>query len=66
MLLMLSYRQTIDNYPNGGGAYMVAKENLGHFCRCGRRRLAFHRLYTDGSRERVLRRPAANFGLYGT
>lgn len=29
MLLMLSYRQTIDSYPNGGGAYMVAKENLG-------------------------------------
>lgn len=30
-LLMLSYRQTIDNYPNGGGAYIVAKENLGIF-----------------------------------
>lgn len=30
-LLMLSYRQTIDNYPNGGGAYIVAKENLGVF-----------------------------------
>lgn len=29
ILLMLSYRQTIDNYPNGGGAYVVAKENLG-------------------------------------
>lgn len=29
LLLMLSYRQTIDNYPNGGGAYVVAKENLG-------------------------------------
>lgn len=29
MLLMLSYRQTIDRYPNGGGAYIVAKENLG-------------------------------------
>ncbi len=29
LLLMLSYRQTIDSYPNGGGAYMVAKENLG-------------------------------------
>lgn len=30
-LLMLSYRQTIDKYPNGGGAYIVAKENLGVF-----------------------------------
>lgn len=29
ILLMLSYRQTIENYPNGGGAYIVAKENLG-------------------------------------
>jgi amino acid transporter len=28
-LLVLSYRQTIDNYPNGGGAFIVAKENLG-------------------------------------
>lgn len=28
-LLMLSYRQTIENYPNGGGAYIVAKENIG-------------------------------------
>jgi amino acid transporter len=28
-LLVLSYRQTIDSYPNGGGAYIVAKDNLG-------------------------------------
>lgn len=28
-MLYLSYRQTIDAYPNGGGAYTVAKENLG-------------------------------------
>lgn len=28
-ILMLSYRQTIDNYPNGGGAFMVSKDNLG-------------------------------------
>jgi amino acid transporter len=27
--LILSYRQIIYAYPNGGGAYMVAKENLG-------------------------------------
>lgn len=30
-LLVLSYRQTIENYPNGGGAYIVAKDNLGVF-----------------------------------
>lgn len=29
IILTLSYRQTIQNYPNGGGAYIVAKENLG-------------------------------------
>ncbi|HZK70100.1 MAG TPA: APC family permease [Clostridia bacterium] len=28
-ILVTSYRQTIDNYPNGGGAYIVAKDNLG-------------------------------------
>jgi len=28
-LLVLSYRQTIQSYPNGGGAYIVAKDNLG-------------------------------------
>lgn len=30
-ILMLSYRQTIENYPNGGGAFIVAKDNLGVF-----------------------------------
>jgi amino acid transporter len=28
-IVFLSYRQTIDAYPNGGGSYTVAKENLG-------------------------------------
>lgn len=28
-LVTVSYRQTIDAYPGGGGAYTVAKENLG-------------------------------------
>ncbi len=28
-IITLSYRQTIDSYPSGGGAYIVAKENLG-------------------------------------
>ncbi len=28
-ILVLSYRQIIDSYPNGGGAYVVAKENIG-------------------------------------
>jgi amino acid transporter len=29
LVVTISYRQTIDAYPNGGGAYTVAKENLG-------------------------------------
>src|ERR1035437_4637090 len=29
VILTFSYRQTIDAYPSGGGAYTVAKENLG-------------------------------------
>lgn len=29
VILVLSYRQIIDHYPQGGGAYAVAKENIG-------------------------------------
>lgn len=29
LILVFSYRQTIDSYPNGGGSYIVAKDNLG-------------------------------------
>ncbi|MCM0607093.1 MAG: APC family permease [Xanthomonadaceae bacterium] len=29
LILTISYHQTIKAYPNGGGAYIVAKENLG-------------------------------------
>jgi amino acid transporter len=29
IILTLSYRQTIHAYPNGGGAYIVARDNLG-------------------------------------
>ena len=28
-IIVISYRQTIRAYPNGGGSYIVAKENLG-------------------------------------
>ena len=30
-LISFSYRQTIHAYPSGGGAYIVAKENLGMY-----------------------------------
>jgi Amino acid transporters len=29
LILVFSYSQIIDHYPNGGGAYIVSKENLG-------------------------------------
>ncbi|MGK5085439.1 APC family permease [Bdellovibrionota bacterium FG-1] len=29
IIVTISYRQTIDCYPSGGGAYIVAKENIG-------------------------------------
>lgn len=30
-IVVLSYRQTVKAYPNGGGAYIVAHENLGRY-----------------------------------
>jgi amino acid transporter len=30
-IVYFSYRQTIAAYPNGGGSYIVARENLGRF-----------------------------------
>ncbi len=29
-ILTFSYRQTVAAYPNGGGSYIVASDNLGH------------------------------------
>jgi amino acid transporter len=31
LIVYFSYRQTIEAYPNGGGSYIVARENLGDF-----------------------------------
>ena len=31
IIVVLSYRQTVRAYPNGGGAYIVSKDNLGVF-----------------------------------
>jgi len=30
LILVFSYTQIIDHYPNGGGSYVVSKENFGH------------------------------------
>jgi amino acid transporter len=29
VLLVISYRQVIDAYPHGGGAYAVSRDNFG-------------------------------------
>ena len=47
-ILVFSYRQVIDAYPMGGGAYAVSRANLGAHtslrrCRRARRRLHAHR-----------------------
>src|SRR3979490_3491836 len=31
VIVYFSYRQTIESYPNGGGSYTVAGQNLGSF-----------------------------------
>lgn len=31
IVIVISYKQAIDAYPEGGGAYVVARENLGRF-----------------------------------
>jgi len=30
-IVVFSYRQTIYAYPNGGGSYIVSRENLGEY-----------------------------------
>ena len=43
--LILSYRETIKEYPSAGGAYLVTKDNFGSDGRPGRRRVAADRLH---------------------
>ncbi len=37
IIVVSSYRQTVQAYPSGGGAYIVSKDNLGIAPRAGRR-----------------------------
>ena len=46
--LILSYRETIKEYPTAGGAYMVTRDNFGSASRPGGRRVTAHRLHPDG------------------
>ena len=47
-IVTLSYEQTIQAYPGGGGAYIVARDNLGELAGHDRRRGAADRLHPDG------------------
>ena len=50
-VVVFSYRQTIHAYPGGGGAYIVAKENLGRAAGLVAGCRAAHRLRADGGRQ---------------
>ena len=55
-IVVFSYRQTIHAYPNGGGAYIVAKENLGRAAEPRRRGSTADRLRADGRGQHRRRR----------
>ena len=55
-LVTFSYRQTIRAYPQGGGSYIVARQNLGVDPGAHRRGRAPHRLCPHRVRQRVGRR----------
>ena len=63
VLVGLSYRQTVFAYPNGGGSYTVAKENLGVMPGLDRRRGAAHRLHPHGRRVDLRRRRGDDVGV---
>ena len=61
-IVVLSYRQTVLVYESSGGAYVVAKENLGHAAEPRRGGGAADRLRADGRRLGRGRRARAHLG----
>ena len=61
-IVVFSYRQTIHAYPNGGGAYIVAKENLGTTAEPDRRGGAADRLRPHRVRQHRRRRRGDHVG----
>ena len=47
-IVIVSYRQVIFAYPNGGGAYVVSRENIGETRVARRGRVAHGRLHPHG------------------
>ena len=64
-IIVISYRQTIAAYPNGGGSYIVAKANLGTSAGLDRGRCAAHRLRADGVGQRRRRDRRDHLGVPG-
>ena len=55
-ILTISYEQTIHAYPGGGGAYIVARDNLGELPATDGRPRRSDRLHPDGRRLGFIRR----------
>ena len=64
-IIVISYRQTIRAYPNGGGSYIVARENLGHRPGLRRGRGPARRLRPDRLGQRRGRRGGDHLGVPG-
>ena len=62
-IVTISYEQTIHAYPGGGGAYIVARDNLGEHARADRRCGAADRLCPDRCRVDLVGGGAADFGV---
>jgi amino acid transporter len=62
-IVVLSYEQIIHAYPGGGGAYIVASDNLGKDPGAGCRGGVAHRLHPDRFCVHFLRRGADRFGI---
>ena len=62
-IVTLSYEQTIHAYPDGGGAYIVARDNLGELRRFDRGRCAADGLHPDRLSLGLFWRGANRLGL---
>ena len=62
-MVTISYEQTIHAYPNGGGAYIVARDNLGDFAAQVAGAALLHGLHPDRGRVGFLGRGTDRLGL---
>ena len=62
-IVSVSYIQTVRAYPDGGGAYVVSRENIGRTAALGGRCVAPRRLHAGGRRLDLGRRARHRFRL---